>query len=128
MAVAVLTLTFVGHVTNNLRRAPHSISELLSSSGVYCNGPCQLHSLPPRHAVESVEVSEAKHHFPHGGTGTTFLEVLAQVPDVVNAWKAHMLSRTLKYDSFPHTGKTCYARSNQGGERSCRELARGLVF
>ena len=53
-----------------------------------------------------------KHNSFHGGTGSTFLEVLAEVPDTVNAWKAHMLARNLKYDSFPRTRETCYAESN----------------
>ena len=52
-----------------------------------------------------------KHNSVHGGTGTTLLEVLAEVLDILNAWKAHMLARNLKYDSFPRTGETCYAES-----------------
>ena len=52
-----------------------------------------------------------KHNSFHEGTGTIFLEVLAEVPDIVNAWKAHMLARNLKYDSIPRTGETCYAKS-----------------
>ena len=28
----------------------------------------------------------------------------------MNAWKAHMLARNLKYDSFPRTGETWYAK------------------
>ena len=52
-----------------------------------------------------------KHNCFHGSTGTTFLEVLAEVPDIVNAWKAHKLARNLKYNSLPRTGETCNAKS-----------------
>ena len=56
-----------------LHQRTSSISELLCSSmpligfylhyitpGVCCDWPRQLHSLPPRHAIDSVEVSEAE--------------------------------------------------------------------
>ena len=48
-----------------------------------------------------------KHNSFHAGTRRTFLEVLVEVPDFVNAWKAHVLCN-LQYDSFPRTGETCH--------------------
>ena len=90
------------HVTNNLCRSSHSISELGCSSGVKC--------AVFRQETPSKELRflKRKHNSFHGGTRTTFLEVLIEVPDFVTAWKAHVLARNLQYDSFLHTGETCY--------------------
>ena len=89
------------HVTNNLCRSSHSISELGCSSGVKC--------AVFRQDTPSKELRFLKreHNSFHGGTRTTFLEILVEVPDIMTAWKAHVLCN-LKDDSFPHTGETCY--------------------
>ena len=61
--------------------------------------------------LKKLRFLKRKHNSFHGGTGTTFLEVPAEVPDIVNAWKAHILARNLKYDSFSRTGQTRYAQT-----------------
>ena len=70
------------HVTNNLRRAPHSISELLCSSGFCCKGPRQLHSLRQDTPLKVSWFLKRKHNSFHGGISAAFFEALAEVLDI----------------------------------------------
>ena len=82
---------------------PHSISELLCSSGFCCKGPRQVHSLRQDTPLKVSWFLKRKHNSFHGGIGAAFFEALAEVLDIVNAWKAHVLARDVKYDSFPRS-------------------------
>ena len=105
------------HVTNNLRRAPHSIFELVCSSSVYCNG-----------LVNCTVFCE--------DTPLTVLRSLKRKRNSLEARKrlsstslpicltSHVLARNLKYDSFPRIGETCCARSHW---RFVKKLHEGLV-
>ena len=62
-----------------------------------------------------------RHNSFHGGTRTPFLDVFVEVSDIANAWKAHVLARNLKCDSFPRTGETWYARSHWEGVKKLHE-------
>ena len=67
--------------------------------------------------------------------GPLSLEVLAEVLDMVNAWKAHKLARNLKYDSFPRTDAWEKARAHHAAleklgcfDEQCAVLAKRVDF